>query len=263
METDIIKNFRNQINSEIKLKIVQNINDLDNLNKIAIIKTSRLNSEDYQGLLEEKNIHKTFNYEEILRLDLEKMSLFENNNGKQEFFKLMGLKDSDMISEIKIKSKNLTSPKGQIKMNLERDILGTPLRESYIFESDIISREKLRKEKKFLYELHLFDKRKTTYNKETTKKNESFDKNLRNKQLVYLTKSDKSLVNIYINKIKFYTIMLLIFVLINLTLNIVDISLFTIEFNRHFDLLYYSQNSCNYNVIFRFFNKSNDPKCNE
>ena len=91
---------------------------------------------------------------------------------------------------------------------------------------------KLMKENKLKEELKLYEKRKAIYNRELIQKNEDIDKS---KKPLFFVK--KKLVNIYLNKIKFYTTMIFLFVFVNLTLNVADISMFTIQFNNYLELL--------------------------
>ena len=97
---------------------------------------------------------------------------------------------------------------------------------------DILQMNKLMKENKLKEELKLYEKRKAIYNRELILKNEDIDKS---KKPLFFVK--KKLVNIYLNKIKFYTTMIFLFVFVNLTLNVADISMFTIQFNNYLELL--------------------------
>ena len=91
--------------------------------------------------------------------------------------------------------------------------------------------------------------------KEAPKKKEnSLDKSFKN--IAFLTKADNTLINFYINKIKLFSTFIFLFVLTNLTLNVVDLYMFSLDFFNNLDSLCHPDEKRNYFVIFRHFHKS-------
>ena len=120
-----------------------------------------------------------------------------------------------------------------------------------ILTEEIFEKDKIKMKKKSEKELYRYNIRKSVYLGLYNKRNESFDKTKRNKAFL-LTKSDETIVNKYLNKIKLYTTMIFIFIIINLTLNVVDISLFTNEIDKNLNSFFKSNETRNnYHLKFR------------
>ena len=247
MERNILgENIRNIIKSEIKSR---NFPILD-FNKNEIIEVWK-NVEDSDNLLEEN----CFSNKKSLNPNILSINKLEKNLSKQDHVNYLELHDEDLSSLLKLKNKNITSSKGKITRILLNDILGTPPNLSKNNESEIINKEKQIMVNKLYCELSLFDKRKLTYKKEAPKKKEnSLDKSFKN--IAFLTKADNTLINFYINKIKLFSTFIFLFVLTNLTLNVVDLYMFSLDFFNNLDSLCHPDEKRNYFVIFRHFHKS-------
>jgi hypothetical protein len=136
------------------------------------------------------------------------------------------LENSNQKPELKKNINNSKSNKHKFIKSMEYNVLGTPMKQNFRLVTEVSKKDL----KKFCEEnlVKIQEKQNKTDVFEYLPK-ESFEKYKRKKPQDI--EEDNNLVNVFLNKQKFYSTLITFFVLLNLGLNMVDISLYVNSLN--------------------------------